>query len=463
MIAERIAAIYDRIDAGPLAPVWIYLVPREVSLARARELEDSALPLRGVPFAIKDNIDLAGLPTTAGCPAYAYSPERSATVVAKLIEAGAILIGKTNMDQFATGLVGTRSPHGACSSIYDQRYISGGSSSGSAVAVAAGLVSFGLGTDTAGSGRVPAAFNNLVGLKPTRGLISAAGVVPACKSLDCVSVFTLTCADAQRIFRITAGHDAADSYSRDSADLPKQPVIPAKSRFGVPRDEQLEFFGNSNVQTLYRAAVERLVSLGGTAVTVDYAPFAKAARLLYEGPWLAERLAGIKSFYSRQPEALLDVTRGIIARGGDLDAVGAFEAMYALQAIRQETRAASQAMDFLLLPTAGTIYTLEQVEADPIRLKTNLGYYTNFVNLLDLCALAVPAGFGGDGLPAGGTLVVPTGLDENLLRIGGEFQRATGLSPGATGHPLPATEEGAAVEPRADEIAIAVLGAHLEG
>ncbi len=329
--------------------------------------------------------------------------------------------------------------------------------------MAAGLVSFGLGTDTAGSGRVPAAFNNLVGLKPTRGLISAAGVVPACKSLDCVSVFTLTCADAQRIFRITAGHDAADSYSRDSADLPKQPVIPAKSRFGVPRDEQLEFFGNSNVQTLYRAAVERLVSLGGTAVTVDYAPFAKAARLLYEGPWLAERLAGIKSFYSRQPEALLDVTRGIIARGGDLDAVGAFEAMYALQAIRQETRAAWQAMDFLLLPTAGTIYTLEQVEADPIRLNTNLGYYTNFVNLLDLCALAVPAGFGGDGLPAGVTLVAPAGRDEELLRIGGAFHRASDLSLGATGHPLPPDSEPAPLEPRTGEIGIAVLGAHLDG
>src|SRR5712671_5508813 len=214
MIAERIAAIYDRIDAGPLAPVWISLVPREVSLARARELEDSALPLRGVPFAIKDNIDLAGLPTTAGCPAYAYSPERSATVVAKLIEAGAILIGKTNMDQFATGLVGTRSPHGACSSIYDQRYISGGSSSGSAVAVASGLVDFSLGTDTAGSGRVPAAFNNLVGLKPTRGLVSTAGVVPACRSLDCVSIFAGNVAAAMQALEVMQGMDRGDPYSR---------------------------------------------------------------------------------------------------------------------------------------------------------------------------------------------------------------------------------------------------------
>jgi allophanate hydrolase len=294
-------------------------------------------------------------------------------------------------------------------------------------------------------------------------LISAAGVVPACKSLDCVSLFTLTCADARTLFRIAAGYDAADSYSRDIADLPKQPVVPAKFRFGVPRDEQLEFFGNSNVQTLYRAAIERLGSLGGTAVMVDYAPFAKAARLLYEGPWLAERLAGIKSFYSRQPEALLDVTRAIIARGGDLDAVGAFEAMYALQAIRQETRPGWEAMDFLLLPTAGTIYTLEQVEADPIRLNTNLGYYTNFVNLLDLCALAVPAGFGGDGLPAGITLVAPAGLDEEVLRIGGAFHRAGGVTLGATGHPLPPDPEPAPLEPRTGEIGIAVLGAHLDG
>jgi allophanate hydrolase len=435
-------------------------IVRQVEQIETRRRDGITQPLFGIPFAIKDNIDLADHPTTAACPAFAYKPTRSARVVDRLCAAGAVVVGKTNLDQFATGLVGTRSPYGTPRNRFNPDYSPGGSSSGSAVAVAAGLVSFALGTDTAGSGRVPAAFNNIVGLKPTRGLLSAAGVVPACRSLDCVSVFALTCGDARTVFDIARGHDPADPYSRDLADLPKTRAIPDAFRFGVPTD--LEFFGNSDVRDLYHAAAKRLEKLGGTPVSVDFDPLARAAKLLYEGPWLAERLAGIKDFFARQPEALLDVTRSIIGGGAKFNAVDTFEAMYELQSIRQQARPMWQSIDFLLLPTAGTIYTVDHVRADPIRLNTNLGYYTNFVNLLDMSALALPAGFGHDGLPAGVTLVAPAGSDEELLRIGDTIQRATGLPLGATGHPIP-VDTSMPFTPRPGEIGIAVLGAHLAG
>src|ERR1700730_16191350 len=294
--SEVIAAVYDRIAAAPTKPIWISLVPREEALARARQLENDAAArtpaLYGVPFAIKDNIDLAGLPTTAGCPAYSYSPKRSATVVARLLSAGAMPIGKTNLDQFATGLVGTRSPHGACSSVFDERYISGGSSSGSAVAVARQLVSFSLGTDTAGSGRVPAAFNNLIGLKPTRGLLSTAGVVPACRTLDCVSIFARTCDDAHKVWHASSGFDSGDPFSRvprpgeDAA-----PWLDAPFRFGVPPPDQLEFFGDEEAPVLYAEAMRKVERLGGQRVEIDFSIFRAAADLLYQGPWVAERLA----------------------------------------------------------------------------------------------------------------------------------------------------------------------------
>lgn len=454
-IVDRIAAIYDRIEAGPLAPVWISLVPREVSLVRARELEGSALPLAGVPFAIKDNIDLAGLPTTAGCPAYAYSPERSSTVVEKLIDAGAIPIGKTNLDQFATGLVGTRSPHGACSSVYDHRYISGGSSSGSAVAVATGLVDFSLGTDTAGSGRVPAAFNNLVGLKPTRGILSTLGVVPACRTLDCVSIFARSCADAHAVWKAARGFDPGDPFSRSPQPGEDAAAWLAGSfRFGVPPADQLEFFGDDAAAELYRVAIEEVERIGGERVEIDFSVFRDAADLLYSGPWVAERLAALRPFIESRAEEMNSVVRGIISGATRYSAVDSFEAQYRLAELRRAAEREWEHMDVLVLPTTGTTYTHDAIAADPVRLNTNLGYYTNFVNLLDLAAVAVHAGFRPNGLPFGISFIGSAFSDEALLAVADRYHRADADVPG------PAVDLGSCPP---GCVLIAVVGAHLSG
>jgi allophanate hydrolase len=426
--AALVEEVVARVDAYADPAVWIHRLPREHLARQVEQVEmrrgaGHALPLYGIPFAVKDNIDVAGAPTTAACPRFAYVPDRSATVVDKLLDAGAILIGKTNLDQFATGLVGTRSPYGVPRNVFDRRYISGGSSSGSAVAVAAGLVTFALGTDTAGSGRIPAAFNNLVGLKPTRGLVSTAGVVPACRTLDCVSVFARTCADAETVLDVVEGFDPADVYSRPAAD-PARPHSFAATcaiRFGMPRPDQLQFFGNKESARLYRAAVDRMVECGAARVEIDYTPFDEAARLLYEGPWVAERVAAIRPFFERHPDALLPVTRKIFETARRWDAVGTFESMYQLRSLRRQAAAQWESVDVLILPTAGTIYTIEEVEADPVRLNTNLGKYTNFVNLLDLCAVAVPAGFQSNGLPFGVTLIAPAGHDRQLLSLANHF------------------------------------------
>jgi allophanate hydrolase len=404
------------------------------------------LPLSGLTFAIKDNIDLAGLPTTAACPAYAYSPEKSATVVERLIDAGAIPVGKTNMDQFATGLVGTRSPYGACSCVFDERYISGGSSSGSAVAVASRQVDFALGTDTAGSGRVPAAFNNLVGMKPTRGLLSTSGVVPACRSLDCVTILTRTCREAAKVFEVACGFDPSDPYSRVPG--PGQGAAPwaiGAFRFGVPADDQLQFFGDDEASALYQKSVADLESLGGTPVQIDYSLFEAAADLLYSGPWVAERLAAIGPFLETHGADMNPVVRDIIAGARRFSAVDAFHAEYKLRELRRATEAEWARVDVLVLPTTGTIYTHEAVAADPVRLNTNLGYYTNLVNLLDLAAVAVPAGFRPNGLPFGISIIGPAFTERGLLALAGQYLRepAVGAAPGC--------------------IAVAVLGAHLTG
>lgn len=449
--SDVVAAIYDKIQSQPLNPVWISVVPRETALARARAIENepsSRKPLYGIPFAIKDNIDLAGLPTTAGCPAYAYAPEKSATVVQKLMNAGALPIGKTNLDQFATGLVGTRSPHGACSSVYDERYISGGSSSGSAVAVASKLASFSLGTDTAGSGRVPAAFNNLVGLKPTRGLFSTAGVVPACRTLDCVSVFTQNSGDALAVWQAARGVDADDPYSRGiRTGSDAAPWLGGPFRFGVPAQSQLEFFGDDDAEELFQRAVQRLEAIGGEKVIIDFSPFRAAAELLYSGPWVAERLAAIQPFLDARGEEMNPVVREIINGARTYTAVKAFQSQYRLEVLRAKSMAEWAKMDVLLLPTTGTTYTLEEVERDPIKLNSNLGYYTNLVNLLDLSAVAVPAGFRPNGLPFGVTLMGPAFVDEALLHLGAAFSK----------HPMPAV----ATPPGC--VAVAVVGAHLFG
>ena len=352
---QVVREVYARIARRGDDKVWIHLAPEEEASAAARALagrDRASLPLYGLPFAIKDNIDWVGHPTTAACPAYRYVPERSATVVERLIAAGAIPVGKTNLDQFATGLVGTRSPYGAPSSVFDPRYISGGSSSGSAVAVAAGLVSFSLGTDTAGSGRVPAAFNNIVGLKPSRGLISNRGVVPACRSLDCVSIFALTVADALQALRAGAGYDVEDPFSRPEADRTALAWVagPPRFRFGVPAPDRLEFFGNPHNPALFAAARAALEGFGGTAVEIDDAPFVEAARLLYEGPWLAERYAAIGEFLRAQPEALHPVTRAIIEQGARPSAVEAFQAYYRLKALRRTAARIWAGVDALLCP-----------------------------------------------------------------------------------------------------------------
>jgi len=395
---EVVSEVYRRIHAESLEPVWISVVPRETAIAMARKLEADSLatakPLFGVPFAIKDSIDVAGLRTTAGCPAYAYSPAGNATVVQSLVDAGAIPIGKTNLDQFATGLVGTRSPYGACSSVFDERYISGGSSSGSAVAVASGLVSFALGSDTAGSGRGPAAFNNLVGLKPTRGFLSTLGLVPACRTLDCVSIFAKTCHDAHTVFQAARGLDPLDPFSRvPFPGAEAAPWVGGQFRFGVPPREQLEFFGDDEAADLYQKAVETLERLGACKIEIDFAPFRAAAGLLYSGPWVAERLAEFRSFLATNAGDMDPVVRKIISGAERFNAVDAFESEYRLRELRRAAEPQWEAMDVLLLPTTGTTYTHEQIAADPIQLNTNLGFYTNFVNLMDLAAVAVPAGF----------------------------------------------------------------------
>jgi allophanate hydrolase len=407
-------------------------------------------------------------------------PQKSAYVVRKLIEAGAIPVGKTNLDQFATGLVGTRSPYGACRNSFDPAYIAGGSSSGSAVAVATGLVSFALGTDTAGSGRVPAAFNNLVGLKPTCGALSASGVVPACRSLDCVSIFTLTADDAARVYSVAAGYDPDDPYSR-AMSANATPAGDANTvRFGVPRADQLQFFGDREYGRLFHEAVVRLETLGGRRVEIDFAPFLATARLLYEGPWVAERYCAVGEFLERQPQSVHPVTRQIISGGRDAAAIDAFNAQYRLMELRRAAERIWSAIDVLVTPTAGTIYRIDAVEADPIRLNSNLGYYTNFVNLLDLAAVAVPTGFRGDGLPFGVTIVGRQGSDSDLLMLAAKLHTAGASGLGALGIAIPAEQpwpikhakeyladhDRISTDDRAsagDRISVAVCGAHMEG
>ncbi len=449
--ADIMTRLMARADGADERHVWIHRLPRAEVMRYVQALSSrpiEAQPLYGIPFVIKDNIDLAGVPTTAGCPAYAYTPTRSATVVQRLLDAGAIPLGKTNLDQFATGLVGTRSPHGACRNSVNPAYISGGSSSGSAVAVATGLASFSLGTDTAGSGRVPAAFNNLIGLKPSLGRLSTRGVVPACRSLDCVSIFALTASDAARVLDVAEGLDPEDPYSRALGN-----AAIAGRRAGVPRREQLQFFGDAEYSALFDAAVERLETMGFTVVEIDLTPFLDAARLLYEGPWLAERYAAVGPFMEANPHALFPVTAQVIAAGKLPSAVQAFEGQYTLKRLKRAAEAAWSQVDFIVTPTAGTIYPIAAVDADPIRLNATLGYYTNFMNLFDLAGVAVPAGFRCDGLPFGVTLIGPVSSERGLLRLAGARQGSSPVAPVGLG----------ATAPAPGYVALAVCGAHMEG
>ncbi len=451
-VEECAASWCDRLDARGADPVWISRLPRGAVLDRARAVDaagPSGMALRGLPFAIKDNIDFAPLPTTAACPEYAYTPARSARVVERLEAAGAVALGKTNLDQFATGLVGVRSPYGVPRNPFGEAYIPGGSSSGSAVAVAAGLCSFALGTDTAGSGRVPAAFNALVGLKPTRGLVSTLGVVPACRSLDCVSVFTRGVGEAAEVLRVAAGFESEDPWSRCAA--PPAGEAPWPPRIGVPRTSQLEFFGDAGASELFAASVALWRGLGATIVEIDYAPFLDTARLLYEGPWVAERYAAVGAFLKDHPGALLPVTRDIIASAERLGAVAVFEAQYRLSELRRRSESVWERVDALLTPTAPTIYTLGEIASDPVRLNSRLGTYTNHMNLLDLCAIALPAGFLPNGMPWGVTLSAPAFHDDRLLTWAAR----------SLGEPAPCGALGSI--PSGAFVKVAVCGAHLSG
>ena len=445
--------------------VWIHRLSDAALREHAAALntrDPATLPLYGIPFAIKDNIDLAGVPTTAACPAFAFTPTQHAFVVQQLIDAGAIPIGKTNLDQFATGLNGTRSPYGACRNAFDPDYVSGGSSSGSAVAVALGYCSFALGTDTAGSGRVPAMLNNLVGMKPTLGLLSATGVVPACRTLDTISLLCLTAADAADVFDVVARNDASDAYSRSMPASVALPFGAAGFRFGVPAATQLEYFGNDAGPARFAAAVATLEALGGSKVEIDFSPFIDTAQLLYDGPWVAERYAAIAKFIESQPDQVLPVTSTIINKAKQFDAVATFNSHYRLQAFKRAAVQTWQACDLIVMPSAGGHHTIAAMQADPIRLNTQLGYYTNFVNLMDLSAIAVPAGLQPDGLPFGVTLVAPAFADHQLMELGAGVQRALSTTLGATGHAL-ADCDRATREPAGGTIDIAVCGAHMTG
>ncbi len=415
----------------------------------------SKLPLYGVPFAIKDNIDAAGWPTTAACPEFAYTAKADATVVAKLRAAGAILIGKTNLDQFATGLVGTRSPYGAVPNSFNPAYVSGGSSSGSASVVARGLVPFALGTDTAGSGRVPAGFNNIVGLKPSKGWLSNSGLVPACKTLDCISVFALTVSDALSVAQIAGGYDAADPYSRKNPNSAKV-GMPTKPRLAVPSNP--EFFEDTQNQAVFEQALGTLRGLGAELVEIDFAPFQQLAEQLYYGSWVAERTVAVEGI---NPDHINPVVRGIVENGHNYSACDAYKAEYIRAALSRKINDILAGFDAMAVPTSPTIRTLAEMEAEPVLFNSQFGTYTNFTNLADLSALAVPAGLREDGLPAGITLLAPAWHDQALAAFGQRWQQAINLPLGATGKALP--EQPPSNTPAPGSMRVAVVGAHLTG
>jgi len=463
-----VSRLLDRANQAADQHIWITLTePRQLQ-KRAAELEKfmranpdwaEQKPLLGIPYAVKDNIDVAGVPTTAGCPEYAYLPEVSADAVARLDAAGAIFMGKTNIDQFATGLVGTRSPYGTPENPFNADFIPGGSSSGSAVAVARGLVSFSLGTDTAGSGRVPAAFNNIVGLKPTRGLVSNQGVVPACRSLDCVSIFALTAGDAQTVLQSMQAKKSTACSANGSLQ---------GARFAVPQESQLEFFGDKNFETLFRETMARLNTAGAKIRPIDFSPFLDTAKLLYDGPWVAERYAAVGEFIDSHPDAVLKVTREIIGAGKSITATELFNGEYQLEQYTHavETIFQQEKIDCLLLPTAPTCYSLEDVAAEPVTLNSHLGYYTNFVNLLNLSALAIPAGIATSGVPFGVTLVAPANSENRLLALGDTVHRLSRLCVGKSDINIcdiePIETDGTAPGQK-DVLQLVVCGAHMSG
>jgi allophanate hydrolase len=464
-VAEIIETVFDRIAEVDDPGIFIHLADKAELMAQARQLGafDAERPLFGIPFAVKDNIDVAGMPTTAACPAYAYTPTGDATVVRLLREAGALLIGKTNLDQFATGLVGVRSPYPIPKNAVNPTLVPGGSSSGSAVATAQGIVSFALGTDTAGSGRIPAGLNNIVGLKPSLGAVSATGMVPACRTLDCVSVFALTVDDAWRVFSILARPDEADAYSRS---IPPTGFGRAKAglKIGVPAKADLKFFGDTMMEEAYFQSLATLETLGHSLVEIPFSDFYTVADLLYEGAWVAERYAAIGDFFDAHEETLHPVTRKIYGSAKTLSAADAFNGFYALQAMKKKLAPVIASVDLLCVPTAPRHYTLDELEAEPIRENSRLGTYTNFVNLLDLCGISVPTGTRSDGLPVSLTLLATAGKDGLTATLARDLHAASMLTLGATGwQQPPPLQNDDARDDTGDLIEIVVIGAHLSG
>jgi allophanate hydrolase len=458
MIRERAASYSDH-------NIWIHLLSAEEQapfLERLGQLDPAEAPLWGIPFAIKDNIDLEGIPTTAGCPAFAYTPTESATVVRRFLEAGAIPVGKTNLDQFATGLNGTRSPYGVCHNSIDRRYISGGSSSGSAVAVALEMASFSLGTDTAGSGRVPAAFNGLVGVKPTRGIVSCAGVVPACRSLDCVSIFARNTGEANLLLSVAEGEDDGDPFSRCNPfanGYRNYGDVSGKLRVGILREDQLEFFDDEAFARSYEETLAELRACGEVEfVAVDFTPFREAAQLLYEGPWVAERTLACEQLLAHDRAAIEPTVLQILSGADGATAVELFRAQYRLNDLQQQCARAFETIDCLLTPTAPRLYTVEEMQAEPLLRNSELGFYTNFVNLLDLSALALPTLTTSEGMPFGVTLVAPGFRDRFLLSIGRRLERLF-TPPGAEAQ----RAEQPLLPPQGALVDVAVCGAHLSG
>ncbi|ARU16202.1 allophanate hydrolase [Croceicoccus marinus] len=449
-VAEDTLARIEAYDA--LQPqIWISRASREDVLCAARKVDariaaGEKLPLAGVAYAVKDNIDVAGLETTAACPAFAYSPEQSAGVIERLDAAGAICVGKTNLDQFATGLVGVRSPYGIPRNVYNRDYVSGGSSSGSSVAVAAGLVPFALGTDTAGSGRVPAAFQHLIGFKPTKGRWSTRGLVPACRSIDCITVFTDTIADARRVDESIAALDLADPWSKPLANAPLTP-----RRIGVPRPDQRVFFGDTQAEYLYDRALAAL-SQGAEIVEIDIDPLLEAAQLLYGGPWVAERTAAVEALLKSDPDAIDPTVRGIVEAGLDMKAVDLWNGIYRLAELKRHADGLWDGIDMLAFPTTGTTYRVRELQASPVALNSNLGRYTNFVNLLDMAAIAVPAGMRGNGTGFGITLIGPADTDRALMAAAETYLDAADLPS------LPPLD----MEDTMESVKLAVVGAHLK-
>ena len=460
--ADVIDEIFARLDGVGDPGIFIHLRDRDDLVAEAQALGDydPAMPLWGIPYAAKDNIDVAGIETTAGCPAFAYTPDTDAFVIAQLRAAGALMIGKTNLDQFATGLVGVRTPYGAPLNAVDPEIVPGGSSGGSGVIVGHGIVSFSLGTDTAGSGRVPAALNNIVGLKPTLGALSASGVVPACRTLDTVSIFALTVDDAYAAFAVACRYDAADAYSKRLAhDELTEPSGPL--RVGIPDASSIEFFGDTVQQAAFERDVAALKARGAVIEPINFEPLYAIARMLYEGAWVAERYTVIADLLANSPDDVYPVTRQIITHAESMSAADAFTGIYRLAELKRAAEPMLDGLDLLCVPTVPTFYSVADLEVDPVTPNSNNGTYTNFVNLLDMCGIAVPTAPRSDGRPGSVTLLAGAGQDALVAAVARGFELDCPRSMGATPHavpnpvPLPISQ--------ADTIGIAVCGAHMSG